>query len=128
MTQDAFQQLMSTIVHRRDHPARRSYTQQLLAGGDQKICEKIQEEAAEVCQAAMLAGPRPPAGPTASEDPVASDDPGSRQHLIHEAADLIYHLWVLLAKHHIELDELQSELARRAGVSGLEEKDRREPR
>ena len=51
----------------------------------------------------------------------SSGEPG-RQHTIYEAADLLYHLWVLLAWRDIELSEVESELARRFGVSGLEEK------
>jgi len=45
-----------------------------------------------------------------------------REGLIGESADLIFHLLVLLADAGVSLDDVRSELARREGVSGLEEK------
>jgi phosphoribosyl-ATP pyrophosphohydrolase len=45
---------------------------------------------------------------------------------VHEAADLIYHLFVMLGHRDIPLAELESELARRFGISGLDEKAARE--
>ena len=45
-----------------------------------------------------------------------------REHFVYEAADLLYHTFVLLAHRDVSLDEVRSELARRFGVSGLEEK------
>jgi phosphoribosyl-ATP pyrophosphohydrolase len=69
-----------------------------------KIGEKILEEAREVVEAGAESGEE------------------GRQHLIHEAADLIYHLFVLLGFREVRLDEVQDELARRFGISGLDEK------
>lgn len=81
-----------------------SYTAKLLAAGISKIGEKITEEAAEVVEAAGEPG-----------------DAG-RTHTIAEAGDVLYHLLVLLAARDIKLSEVESELARRFGMSGLEEK------
>ncbi len=101
---DVLHKLMATICERKEAPADRSYTAKLFAGGLGKIGEKITEEAAEVIEAAAESG-----------------DAG-RAHTIHEAADVIYHLWVLLAYREISLEEVESELGRRFGISGLEEK------
>lgn len=95
---------MAVIEERKTAPADTSYTQRLLAGGTQKIGGKIVEEAAEVVEAA------------------GEPDEAGRTHTIHEAADLIYHLFVMLAHRQITLDEVEAELARRFGISGLAEK------
>jgi len=86
----------------------KSYTAELLSGGVEKIGGKILEEAAELIDAA---------GETEDE---------GHQHMIHEAADLLYHTLVLLAARGVRLAEVEAELARRFGVSGLEEKASRE--
>jgi phosphoribosyl-ATP pyrophosphohydrolase len=99
---------MAIIEDRKAHPPPKSYTTSLFAGGVAKIGEKIQEEAAEVVEAAGEPG----------------DD--GRSHLIYEAADLVYHLFVLLGYRDIKLAEVEAELARRFGLSGLDEKAARE--
>lgn len=104
-----FEELEQTILARKGASGDRSYTAQLLAGGVPKIGGKVLEEAAEVVQAAGEPG-----------------DPG-REHTVCEAADLFYHLLVLLAARDVKLSEVEAELARRAGVSGLEEKANRKP-
>ncbi|MGI9428718.1 MAG: phosphoribosyl-ATP diphosphatase [Bythopirellula sp.] len=96
--------LEATILARQAAPDEKSYTAKLLAGGVEKIGGKIIEEAAELIDAA---------GET--------DDEG-RNHTVHEAADLLYHTLVLLAARDVRLAEVEAELARRFGVSGLEEK------
>ncbi len=100
-------ELEQTILARQAAPDERSYTAQLLAGGVEKIGEKVLEEAAEVVEAAA--------------------EPGNegRAHTIREAGDLVYHLLVLLASRGVSLSEVEAELARRAGVSGIEEKANR---
>jgi phosphoribosyl-ATP pyrophosphohydrolase len=95
---------MAVIANRQANPSEKSYTNKLLAGGVAKIGAKITEEAGEVVEAAGEPG-----------------EPG-RQHLIYEAADLTYHLFVLLAHQNVKLAEVEAELARRFGVSGLDEK------
>ncbi|HKD35752.1 MAG TPA: phosphoribosyl-ATP diphosphatase [Pirellulales bacterium] len=101
---DIFARLMAVIEDRKSNPPAKSYTTTLFAGGVAKIGEKIVEEAAEVVEAAGEPG-----------------DEG-REHLIYEAADLIYHLFVMLGHREIKLEEVEAELARRFGLSGLDEK------
>jgi len=99
--------LMATIEDRRANPPPKSYTATLFAGGVPKIGGKITEEAAEVVEAA------------------GEEGEAGRTHLVREAADLVYHLLVLLAHREVRLDEVEAELARRFGISGLEEKEKR---
>ena len=99
-----FEKLMEVINDRKVNPPARSYTTSLFEGGVGRIGAKIGEEAAEVVEAATEEG-----------------DEG-RAHLTHEAADLIYHLFVMLSYRDVPLSEVESELARRFGISGLDEK------
>ncbi|TWT48613.1 phosphoribosyl-ATP diphosphatase [Botrimarina hoheduenensis] len=84
-----------------------SYTAKLLAAGVAKIGAKVTEEAAELVEAAA--------------------EPGTegRTHFIYEAGDLLYHTLVLLRWRGVELAEVEAELARRFGVSGITEKESR---
>ena len=102
--QTVLARLMATIESRKQNPSEKSYTSQLLTGGTERIGSKITEEAAEVVEAAGEPG-----------------DPG-RLHLVREAADLVYHLLVMLAHRDSSLADVEAELARRFGISGLEEK------
>lgn len=97
-------QLMAVIEERKANPSEKSYTHKLLSGGVPKIGAKITEEAAEVVEAASEPG----------------DD--GRAHLVREAGDLIYHLFVMLAHREVRLEQVEAELAGRFGISGLEEK------
>ena len=99
--------LMTVIEDRKLNPPERSYTTSLFQGGVDKIGAKITEEAAEVVEAAGESG-----------------DEG-RKHLTHEAADLVYHLLVMLAHREVTLAEVERELARRFGISGFDEKESR---
>ena len=96
--------LERTIAARAASPNEKSYTSQLLAGGLDKIGAKIVEEAGEVVEAA--------------------GEPGKagREHFIREVGDLVYHLMVLMQQKNCTLVDLEAELARRFGVSGLDEK------
>ncbi len=98
------QQLSAVIAQRQQNPSERSYTTQLLQGGVPKIGAKITEEAAEVVEAAAEPGEE------------------GQAHLVREAADLIYHLLVMLACRGTSLEAVEAELARRFGISGLDEK------
>jgi phosphoribosyl-ATP pyrophosphohydrolase len=102
--QHVLAQLMAVIEDRKANPPAKSYTTTLLAGGVPKIGEKVREEAEEVIEAAGEPG-----------------DEG-RSHLIREAADLIYHLFVMLGHRDVKLAEVEAELAQRFGISGLDEK------
>jgi phosphoribosyl-ATP pyrophosphohydrolase len=97
-------QLMAVIEDRKANPPAKSYTTALFAGGVAKIGEKIMEEAEEVVEAANEAGEE------------------GRQHLIREAGDLIYHLFVMLGHRDVKLAEVEAEIAKRFGISGLDEK------
>jgi phosphoribosyl-ATP pyrophosphohydrolase len=101
---DIFARLMAVIEDRKANASEKSYTTRLMDGGIELIGAKILEEAAEVV--------------------VAAAEPGvdGRTHTIREAADVIYHLFVLLGYRDIPLTEVEAELARRFGISGLEEK------
>lgn len=101
---DILYQLMRVIEDRKRDLPPNSYTTGLFEGGIARIGEKIREEAGEVVAA-------------------AGEDPDSRHdHVVHEAADVLYHLWVLLAHCEVQLSEVEAELGRRFGVSGLDEK------
>jgi phosphoribosyl-ATP pyrophosphohydrolase len=98
---DTLARLEATIASRRSAPAGSSYVAQLNARGLPVIARKVGEEAVEAAIAA-----------------IAHD----REELVGEAADLIFHLLVLLAARDIALAEVLAELDRREGVSGLDEK------
>lgn len=108
-TDSIFARLMAVIEDRKANPPEKSYTTRLFAGGVPKIGAKVTEEAAEVVAAAGEPG-----------------DTG-QDHTVREAADVIYHLLVLLACRDIPLARVEDELARRFGVSGLDEKAARNP-
>ncbi|MDB4967987.1 MAG: hisI [Myxococcales bacterium] len=92
--------LYQTIVARKNAPAgTRSYVRQLLEQGT--VGQKIGEEANEL----------------AAEIPA-----GSKERVIAEAADLLFHTLVGLAARDVTLEEVSRELHRRSGVSGIDEK------
>ena len=97
--------LMTVIQDRKSKPPPRSYTTQLFQGGVDAIGQKITEEAAEVIAAAHTA-----------------NDAEGRDHLAHEAADLIYHLFVMLGYRDVSLADVEVKIAARFGTSGLDEK------
>jgi phosphoribosyl-ATP pyrophosphohydrolase len=102
------QALMGVIQERRNRePGERSYVVELMSGGVARIGGKIVEEAAEVVE--------------------AGDEPGDagRDHLIKEVADLVFHAMVLLGYRDATWDEVEAELARRFGISGIAEKESR---
>jgi phosphoribosyl-ATP pyrophosphohydrolase len=98
---DVLGELAATIKARRSASAARSYTRELLDGGPSRCARKLGEEAVETVIAAL------------GEDPQA---------LTREAADLVYHLLVLLESRQVPLADLLSELESRAGTSGHAEK------
>ncbi len=100
--------ILAVIADRKANPpAGRSYVADLLRGGVAKIGAKIVEEAAEVVE--------------------AGDEPGDagRDHLVKEAADLVFHTAVLLGYRDVAWSEVEAELARRFGISGITEKESR---
>jgi phosphoribosyl-ATP pyrophosphohydrolase len=98
---EVLEALERVVASRKGDAPEKSYTARLLAGGVPKIGAKVTEEAGELVQAA------------GSE----TDD-----RVVAEAADLIYHTLVLLAARDLSLAAVEDELARRFGVSGLDEK------
>ena len=98
---DAFARLEATIATRRGADAGSSYTASLFARGRGKIAQKLGEEAVETVIAAM------------------GDEPRA---IVPEAADLMFHLCVLLADAGLSLDDVRTDLTRREGVSGHDEK------
>ena len=78
-----------------------SYVSSLYSKGTSAILEKISEESEEVIKAVNEEG---------------------RKQVIHEVADLWFHLLVLLRHEDIQIEEIESELARRFGISGHDEK------
>lgn len=106
MASDTLDRLQTTIRARRLGPADRSYTRQLLDGGPARCAKKLGEEAVETVIAA-----------------VHQDD----QALKAEAADLLYHLLVLLEVRNIPLADVLAVLEARTGTSGLDEKAARQP-
>ncbi len=100
----AIDTLFAVIESRKGADPETSYTAKLFAKGRKKIAQKVGEEAVETALAALAEGP---AG-------VAS-----------ESADLLYHLLVLWADAGVYPAEVWAELARRQGISGIDEKNSR---
>lgn len=101
MTLDA---LANTIQQRKD-ASEGSYTHRLLAGKLDSLLKKVSEESLETCLAAKetdLVARGCSVGALTEE--------ASRDHLRYEAADLIYHAMVLLARFNITNDDLAAEL------------------
>ena len=93
--------LAATIEQRREADAETSWTAKLLSRGPEACAKKFGEEAVEAVIEAVK---------------------GDRDRLVSEAADVLYHLLVMLTARGVSLEEVEAELARREGVSGLEEK------
>ncbi len=94
-------QLAATIESRKGADPDTSWTAKLLAKGPEKCAEKFGEEAVEAIIAA------------------AKND---RENLTYEAADVLYHLLVMLAARDVKLADVLAELERREGTSGIAEK------
>ena len=103
-TEEVLFRLSETLASRRGADPEKSYTARLLAGGPDSILKKIGEEGTELILAAK---------------------DGERAAIIHESADLIYHLWALLTFCGIGAGEVLGELRRREGTSGIDEKKSR---
>jgi phosphoribosyl-ATP pyrophosphohydrolase len=110
-------QLYQVICDRRERPQADSYVSTLMAAGPDKILQKIGEETTEVILAAK----------NLETDNRSSEAPGANQPLIHEIADLTFHVMVLMAEQKIPPTAIEEELKHRFGVSGLTEKASRKP-
>ncbi|MEM1130997.1 MAG: phosphoribosyl-ATP diphosphatase [Pseudomonadota bacterium] len=98
---DTLSKLSATIAARRGADPATSHTAALLAKGPAKCAEKFGEEAIE----AIIEAAR-----------------GDRAALTAEAADVLYHLLVMLSASDVALEDVLAELERREGTSGIAEK------
>ena len=98
--------LAATIASRKGADPESSWTAKLLAKGPEKCAEKFGEEAVEAVIEAVK---------------------GDRARLTAEAADVLYHLLVMLAARDVTLSDVLAELDRREGTSGIAEKSARQP-
>jgi phosphoribosyl-ATP pyrophosphohydrolase/phosphoribosyl-AMP cyclohydrolase len=96
--------LYHTLQKRKQESTKTSYTSKLINGDENSLLKKIVEEAGEFTFA------------------VKDKD---ENEMIYEAADITYHVLVALAKYDISPDRVKQELARRFGMSGIEEKNSR---
>jgi len=94
-------QLAQTIAQRAEADPDSSWTAKLLARGPEKCAEKFGEEAVEAIIEAVK---------------------GDRARLTSEAADVLYHLLVMLQSRDVPLSDVLGELARRQDISGIDEK------
>jgi phosphoribosyl-ATP pyrophosphohydrolase len=101
MTAFTLADLARIVAERAAAPASDSYTAKLLADGPAKAAKKLGEEAVEAAIAAVQ---------------------GDRENLTAEAADVLYHLLVVLQGADIPLSDVMAELERRTAQSGLAEK------
>jgi phosphoribosyl-ATP pyrophosphohydrolase len=97
----ALERLAATIATRKGADPQSSWTAKLLARGPEKCAEKFGEEAVEAIIEAVK---------------------GDRARLTAEAADVLYHLLVMLAAREVSLSDVLAELQRREGTSGIDEK------
>jgi len=101
MTDHTLDRLAATIAARRGADPDSSWTARLLAKGPEKCAEKFGEEAIEAIIEAVR---------------------GDRDRLTSEAADVLYHLLVMLAARDVALADVLAELDRRTATSGVAEK------
>ncbi len=98
---NALERLAATIATRKQADPESSWTARLLAKGPEKCAEKFGEEAIEAIIEVVK---------------------GDQARLTSEAADVLYHLLVMLAARDVSLADVLAELERREGTSGLDEK------
>ena len=95
-------ELVKIIKERKNSSPDKSYTSSLLSGGLDKCIDKLEEEFGELKKAL-----------------------NTKKNEIHETADLLYHLLVVLEAADVKFEDVLNELKRRKGKSGLEEKKNR---
>ena len=96
------EKLVKTIRSRKDANVESSYTAFLLSKGSSHCLNKLKEEVTELKDAIK-----------------------NKKNVIHEAADVIYHLLVTLESAGVDFDDIIKELQKREGISGFEEKKSR---
>lgn len=105
-TLETLAKLEALLEERKSADPEKSYVARLYHKGDKKIAQKVGEEAVETAMAVAA---------------------GDNEELVAESADLLFHLMVLLKARGLSLSNVATELARREGLSGLEEKANRTP-
>ena len=98
---DILNKLAEVLEQRKSADPDSSYVAKLHSKGLDAILKKIGEEATETVMAAK---------------------DGEREQIIYETADLWFHTLVLLSQQGLGPDDVLNELARRFGISGIEEK------
>jgi phosphoribosyl-ATP pyrophosphohydrolase len=101
---NTLEKLVATIASRHGQLSESSYTAKLLNSGTEKCAKKFGEEAFELAMAAVL---------------------NNKANTTNEAADVLYHLLVLLQSSGVELSDVMAVLEKREGTSGLVEKANR---
>ncbi len=109
---DILKQLDAVLETRKAESADSSYVASLYAKGTEKILKKIGEEANETIMAA--------------KDLEHVNNPENKDHLVYEIADLWFHTMVLLASQNLSSEDITTELQRRFGLSGHDEKASRD--
>ena len=99
---ETIEKLVKTIRSRKGSDVKSSYTSFLLSKGNDHCLNKLKEEIVEL------------------EDAIKN-----KKNTAHETADVIYHLLVVLESAGVKYDDMISELRKREGISGFEEKERR---
>jgi len=100
---ETIEKLVKTIKSRKGNDVKSSYTSFLLSKGNDHCLNKLKEEVAEL------------------EDAIKN-----KKNTVHETADVIYHLLVTLESAGINFDAIITELKKREGISGFEEKRNRQ--
>lgn len=113
MSNDILKQLDLILEARKSESPDSSYVASLYHKGTEKILKKVGEEANETIMAA--------------KDLEYNNNQENKDHLIYEITDLWFHTMVLLASQNLSSEDIMTELQRRFGLSGLDEKARREP-
>jgi phosphoribosyl-ATP pyrophosphohydrolase len=99
------EQLFAIIQQKAQMPSANSYTYQLFSQDISRLVQKIGEEGVEVTIAGLLANHNPNAE--------------TKQNLINEACDLLYHLLILLARNNISLQQIYNELYQRNNIKNV---------
>ena len=100
---DIIEKLETILQTRKIEDSNDSYVSSLYSKGNQHICDKIMEEAGELVDA--------------TED--------GKAQVVHETADLLFHVLVLFASLAVKYATILDELTKRFGTSGIEEKNNR---
>ena len=99
---ETIEKLVKTIKSRKRNNVKSSYTSFLLSKGNDHCLNKLKEEVTEL------------------EDAIKN-----KKNTVHETADVIYHLLVTLESAGVNFDDIITELEKREGTSGFEEKKNR---